>query len=142
MKVEQHIAVSVGVSGAIFVITRSWPITLSSLFVGIFLDLDHLIEYVREFGFRFNLKRFLNASYDRQYKKVVLILHAWEWIPLIAAAIWWTDWNPWVSGAAIGWLQHMFCDQLFNTPKPWAYSILWRRIHHFDHQRTFPKYDR
>lgn len=138
MRLEHHVVISVGVSTTIWLVTKSWPMTAASLAMGIFMDGDHVVDYVREFGVRLNMKKLFEASYQRTFKRSWLVLHAWEWLPFVIAAAWGSRWNPWVVGLALGWFQHLLADQLINTPNPWAYSILWRWRHDFDHQRAFP----
>ncbi len=133
---------SAAVSGVVYAASRSWPATLSSLAVGILLDGDHVLDYLREYGFRLNLRELFHASYERTFKRTFLVLHAWEWTPLVIAAVWWSGANPWLAGAAIGWFQHLLADQLVNTPNKWAYSIIWRWRHGFDHKVSFPFHER
>ena len=142
MRLEHHVMLSAAVSGVVYAASRSWPATLSSLAVGILLDGDHVLDYLREYGFRLNLRELFHASYERTFKRTFLVLHAWEWTPLVIAAVWWSGANPWLAGAAIGWFQHLLADQLVNTPNKWAYSIIWRWRHGFDHKVSFPFHER
>ena len=142
MRLEHHIVLSAAVSGVVFAVSRSWPATVSSLVVGVLLDGDHVLDYMREYGLRLNLRELFHASYERKFKRTFLILHAWEWAPVIAMVLWLSGGNPWFVGAAIGWLQHLTADQLVNTPNPWAYSIIWRWRHGFDHKVSFPFHER
>lgn len=138
MRLEHHIVVSAAVSGVVFAVSRSWPATISSFAVGVLLDGDHVIECFREFGFRFSLRDLFRASYERTFKKTILVLHAWEWMPFAVLVCWALQWNPWATGATIGWFQHLLADQLVNTPNKWAYSLIWRWRHGFDHKGSFP----
>lgn len=138
MRLEHHIVISVGVSAGVYTVTRSWPMTVACLVVGILMDGDHVVDYIREFGGRLNIRHLFEVSYERTFDRSWLVLHAWEWLPFVAFAVWFSGMNPWVLGAAIGWFQHLLSDQLFNTPNRWAYSIIWRWRHGFDHRRTFP----
>lgn len=142
MRLEHHVMLSAAVSGVIYAASRSWPATLSSLAAGILLDGDHVLDYLREYGFRLNLRELFHASYERTFKRTFLVLHAWEWTPLVIAAVWWSGANPWLAGAAIGWFQHLLADQLVNTPNKRAYSIIWRWRHGFDHKVSFPFHER
>jgi len=138
MRLEHHVALSAVVSGGVYLVTRSWPMTASSLATGVFIDGDHLFDYIREYGWRWNPRQFFRASYERKYKRVILLLHAWEWLPLLLLLAWWSGWNPWIVGLVIGWAQHLAADQLCNTYKTWAYFITWRWRHRFDHKLCFP----
>lgn len=138
MRLEHHIILSVAVSGTIFAVSRSWPATVSSLAAGVLLDGDHVLEYFREYGLRLNMRELFRASYERTFKRTVLFLHAWEWLPLLGLACWLSGGNPWIVGGAIGWFQHLLADQFVNTPNKWAYSLIWRWRHGFDHKVSFP----
>jgi hypothetical protein len=138
MRVEQHAVMSAVIAGAVWAVSRSWEMALSSFLAGIFLDVDHVVEYVREFGWKPDLRQFFRASYEREYQRAVLVFHAWEWLPLIVLFVWWTGANPWAAGAAVGWFQHLACDQLANTNHAGAYFITWRWKHRFDHDTFFP----
>ena len=133
---------SAAISGGLYALSRSWELSAAAFISGVFLDVDHIPEYLREYGWRFDVGQFFRASYDREYKKVILVFHAWEWLPLAVLAAWASGWNPWVAGFVIGWLQHMLADQLGNTPNPWAYLITWRWRKGFDHQIAFPRRER
>ena len=138
MRMEHHMVVSTVVSAGVWALTRSWPMASSCLVVGILMDGDHVLDYIREFGWRLNLRHLFRVSYERTFNRSWLVLHAWEWMPFICLAAWFGRTNPWIVGAALGWFQHLLSDQFFNTPNPWAYSIIWRWRHGFDHRRTFP----
>lgn len=136
---EHHILLSAAVSGAVFAVSRSWPATAASFLAGFLPDVDHVFEYLREFGFNTDVRRFFRASYEREYVKVYLWFHAWEWLPVLALAAWWSGWNAWLAGALVGWVQHMLADQASNTPHAWSYFLIGRWRHGFDHQKAFPR---
>jgi hypothetical protein len=141
MRAGQHVVISAGVAGVLWVAFRSWEMALACLLAGIFMDVDHLIEYVREYGLRPDLRQFFRVSYEREYDKAVLLLHAWEWLPVLVFLVWRSHGNPWLTGLAIGWIQHLACDQAANTRHWGAYFIAWRWKHRFDHDTFFSRRD-
>lgn len=113
--------------------------TISSLAAGVLMDVDHVLDYFLEYGRPFEWRRFFHASYTRAYQRYVLVFHVWEWLPLFWLGAWASGWNPWMLGLALGWTQHLAVDQAFNRGKPWAYFLVGRLKHRFDHQLAFPK---
>jgi hypothetical protein len=139
MRVEHHAAVSVLFSGLLLGLLHSWPMALGALISGIVMDVDHIPDYLFHFGFRFNVRRFFQASYEREYKRVFILLHSWEWLPLGLLLAWWSGWNPWLVGLLLGWVQHMSLDQIVNKPRRMGYFLLGRWRADFDHDLCFPQ---
>lgn len=98
----------------------------SSLISGICIDLDHVVDYAIAHGMRFRLGNFFSYFYEERYRKLTLILHGWEWLLLLFTADLLVGWNSWITGAFIGWSQHMFFDRAVNISNFRSYSLLWR----------------
>lgn len=123
------------IAGILYFIFRSWKPAVASLISGIFVDLDHIIDYWIEYGLRFDLKQLFNYFDEKNFgnrKKLFFIFHAWEWLIIIAAAAWLTDWNLWVTGLLVGYGQHIILDEIYNSsqyrlrPYVLGYFLLWR----------------
>jgi len=138
VRAEHHAASSVVFSAILYAVFRSWPLTVSSFVTGVFVDVDHVVDYVAEHGARPDLKLFFRTCYDRNLKRARLVFHGWEWLILCSLGAWASGWNPWVTGATLGFGQHMLLDHLSNGPSPLGYSLLWRLSVKFDHQTAFP----
>jgi hypothetical protein len=137
MKVTHHVLVSTAVSGGVYLMTRSIPLTLGSCISGWVIDVDHLLDYLVEHGPRPDASHFFATFRDDKYRRARLVLHGWEWPLLIAAASLVT--RPSLTiGVAVGWLQHLVFDQLTNSPSPLGYSIMWRAMHGFRYRKSFP----
>jgi hypothetical protein len=132
MKPKYHATISVLLSGSLYIIFKSWALTIASLISGILIDFDHFIDYIIKYGFHFDIKKFLNFFYGEQYKKLTLLLHAWEWLILLFLASWITNWNHWVTGILIGFGQHIMLDRLYNISTFSSYSLIWRWKNRFD----------
>jgi hypothetical protein len=139
MRLEHHIAFSAAFSGILYAVFRSWEMSLSSLLAGVLMDVDHLLDYLLEYGKPFNVRKFFRASYEGEYLRYFLLLHVWEWLPLFAVCAWWSGWNSWITGFCLGWVQHMVLDQTFNRGKLWAYFLIGRWKHKSDYRLAFPK---
>jgi hypothetical protein len=132
MKPKYHVAVSALISGILYMVYKSWALTIASLLSGIFIDLDHAIDYFIKFGPKLDMKKFSDSFYGEKYKKLTLIFHGWEWLILLFLASWFTDWNHWIMGILIGFGQHMIIDKLYNISTLGSYSLIWRWINRFD----------
>lgn len=137
MKLHHHTAFSAAISGVLYLIFKSWGMAVSCFISGIFIDLDHIIDVLREHGLPFKVKKFFEVCDKGQFDRVMLLWHGWEWIVLWGIAAWLTEWNPWVTGAFIGIGQHMILDTLYNSSNPCTYSLLWRWKKDFDFDTVF-----
>jgi hypothetical protein len=132
MKPKYHVAVSVLISGILFSVFKSWALTIASLFSGIFIDLDHVIDYVINYGFHLDINKFFHFFYGEEYEKLTLLFHSWEWLIILLLASWLTGWNHWIIGVCIGFAQHMIIDKLYNISTIGSYSFICRWKNRFD----------
>jgi hypothetical protein len=143
MKPVYHIAVSTMISGIIYTIFKSWGLATASFISGIFIDLDHIIDYLIVHGLHFDVKEFNIFFREKRYWKVTsrhlkitMIFHGWEWLIILSITAKLTNWNPLVTGVLIGFGQHIILDALNNKPNSWIatflhYSLLWRLKNNF-----------
>jgi len=140
MKLKQHTAFSVFIAGILYMIFKSWALSLSCIISGIFIDLDHIIDVVREHGWDVRVKDFFEICHNAQFNRIVLLLHGWEWLPLWALTAWLTGWNPWITGTLIGLGQHIVLDAYSNSSNLLSYSLIWRWKNNFHFDTLFPKF--
>ncbi len=126
MKLHQHIVSSTLVAGIVYLLFKSWNITLICLLSGILIDVDHIYDYTREFGFPFKIKDFFNAHYNNELSRLTLVFHSWELLILIGIIAWFTNWNPWFTGILIGFGHHIVLDMLYYKRRLQTFSFLWR----------------
>jgi hypothetical protein len=138
MKLSHHIASSALVAGLLYFFLKSWSMALSCFLSGIFIDLDHVYDYVREVGFPFKMKDFIRAGYESELSRWMIFLHSWELLVLLGMIAWFTQWNPWVTGVCIGFSHHIILDMLYNREGFLTYSFYWRWKHNFEFELTFP----
>jgi len=139
MKLTHHIAVSTAVSGLIYSATRSFALTAASFIAGIFIDLDHIIDVMREHGGKISIKDFFSICNNAQFQKILLICHGWEWLLIGSLVAWYSHWNPWIVGALIGFTHHMVLDSIYNSSNPLTYSLLYRWKNDFVFDAVFTK---
>lgn len=109
-----HLLTTVAACGVTYAMTGSLPLTLGVAAGGFGIDVDHAIDYV-VFERQRNLSpdRFLRYYLEGKNRVMVLILHSYELIALLALAAWWTGWE-WLIGYLIGAAIHLPLDIIFN----------------------------
>lgn len=139
MKIEHHLGISVIISTAMHLVFRSWSLTTASFLSGIFIDLDHVIDYILVNGFRYDSKHFFEYFYEEQHKKITLIFHGWEWLIFLYALMILTDFNFLVMGLFVGYGHHIISDYLYSKASFRSYSVFWRWKHDFNSELIFPR---
>ncbi len=123
MNIYKHSAVTFTASALLLIIFKNFQIAISCFITGIFIDLDHIIDYLFNRGMLDIIKylrhpkkliRFISYGYTK-YKpfcKVYKPLHSIELlIPAIILYIF-GFWNDILTGAVIGFLIHLVMDTM------------------------------
>jgi len=131
MKLIHHVAISIVVSALVWAIFRSFTAALACFLTGVFLDIDHLIDYVVNYGWHFRFKRFFRAFEYEVFENIFIFLHSWEFVVIYLALLWLIDWKPVAIGAVIGILVHLLLDHFFNDHSRFAYFLSYRLFHRF-----------
>ncbi len=138
MKLHHHTAFSLAASGTLYLLTKSWGLAIASFIAGIFIDLDHFIDYFREHGINLDIKKFFRICKNAQFNKIILLFHGWEWLIVICTIAWCSGWDPLMTGIVIGLSHHMILDIFYNSKNLRAYSIIWRWSKGFEFDTVFP----
>jgi CDP-diglyceride synthetase len=139
MKLEHHIAISTIISGILFALFKSWGLSIASFITGVFIDIDHLIDYFKEHGYHIHLREILDFFYKEKHQKITLFFHGWEWLLCLGITVVLTDYNPWVTGVLIGYEHHIVGDYLYSRANFRTYSLLWRWQNNFNSYILFPR---
>ncbi len=131
MKPIYHAAVSLMISALVWLWLRSISAALGCFLAGVFVDLDHIIDYYLAYGGRFRPRHLCYVFEFEAFNNILVLLHAWEWIPVALLIVWLTDWQPVGLGLVIGFTIHLILDHLINNHSPWAYFISYRLAHCF-----------
>ena len=126
-----HIAISTALGGALWFALKSIPAALACLAAGVLVDLDHVLDYIYNFGWRPRARHFMRTFKHDVLRRIVVFLHSWELAPLAVLAVWWSGWHPVGIGLLAGALAHLALDQIFNRHSPLAYFITYRIYHRF-----------
>lgn len=107
-----------------------------SVFLGIlgsvFVDADHLFDYFKFYGLKFNLQQMISSSYFTDSGKVFVFFHGWEYVVIFLFLGKISRKTFVFYPLAITLFFHLAWDQISYTSNPLAYSILFRFLHGFD----------
>lgn len=123
--------ISIGASALVWALFRSSPAAIACFLTGVFLDIDHLIDYALNYGFRLRIRQFFRAFEFESFENIFLFLHSWEFIVIYLVLLWLVDWKPVVIGALIGFCLHLLLDHFFNDHSKLAYFLSYRLFHRF-----------
>lgn len=138
MKPGYHAASSALVAGILYLLFKSWSMALACFLSGIFIDIDHIYDYIKQFGFPFKVKDFVNTVYNNGISRLTFVFHSWEILLLLGIIAWFTNWNTWLAGTFIGFSLHIVLDKLNNGERLRTYSFIWRWGKQFKFEDTFP----
>lgn len=136
MKITQHVIISAAAGAGVYAATRSWEITAGTFIMGVFIDLDHIIDYWREHPFRMDLVHFFATCEEYRLNRAMLFLHSLELAVPLALLAYFVR-SPWITGFLIGWSVHMIFDYLGNKTNNMTYFFIFRWSVGFDMHRVF-----
>lgn len=114
MKLTAHIGISTVAAASVYTITGSQRLSLSLLLSGIFIDLDHVVDYVLLSEERFTRKNFFSWYDERRWNKIYIIFHSYELLAIFLLMTFWFR-NDIMIGVAIGCSLHLLADQIGNV---------------------------
>lgn len=131
MKPSIHALASAGAAAVSFALTSSAETSLAIVVSGVFIDIDHVFDYLREYGFRPRPVFFYSVFRRIVFKRLFLIFHSWELLATLWALTFLAQTPPILLGCAIGITLHLIMDQIGNQVFPLTYFITWRLRHGF-----------
>jgi len=141
MRILGHTAVNLTIGAILYNYRPSIAGFLWFLIAGIFIDLDHYIDYVRERGISFDFKKvhdFIKDGY-KHFEKLTLLLHSYELLILLWILIAIFNLNIIWRYAAMGLTVHIFTDQIANPIVPLGYFLWFRIANNFEAKKLFTK---
>ena len=127
MKPLGHAAITLTIGAILYNYSRSLEAFFALLVTGVFIDLDHYLDYVRERGIDFNFARvYKTCTSYRHFKKMALFMHSYESVLLFWSLILIFDLNVIWKYAALGWTLHLVIDQITNSVFPFGYFFCFR----------------
>lgn len=136
MTVKTHTTSSAILALSIYALSNSWVMALSALFSGIFIDLDHLIDFIIFSREKFSFKNLFEWCYLR-WKKSIFPFHSYElYLVVFIVNIYLT--NTIITGILLGTGLHLLLDQIGNryclsryAIRPLFYFITYRALRGF-----------
>jgi len=133
MQLPKHVIVSVLVSALVWWWLRSSVAAVACFLMGVFIDLDHIVDYLYNSPRRLRVSRFFTAFEFEVLENIFVFLHSWEfalvWLALLLCVP--DVRQPVAWGLFIGFVTHLGLDNLFNRHSRWAYFLLYRLRHGF-----------
>ena len=122
----KHVVAS-GVTSVLFAfLTRSWVGTMACFLSGIFIDLDHLLDYcIFRKKMCWSIKELEDFCFERT-GKIYLILHSYELMAILWVTVYYFGMQPVWFGIIFGMSVHMLLDQIINPVHPLAYFLFYR----------------
>lgn len=136
-----HFIASFILSVVVFFFTRSIAAGLIALLAGIFIDLDHLVDYWASRPKRpFSVRDFLDSERCNVQKKWLFILfHGWEWVALLIIVTWASGWNVLLAALGLSVALHLALDTYYTINEAalsrGVYFIVLRAIRGFKKKR-------
>jgi len=136
MRVAEHTVISAVAGGVVYYFSKS-PVSAGSAFLaGIFIDIDHFVDYFLNVAFRIDIKDFFRKCTTYSMKKFYVPLHSYEVILLLIAV------NLAVKseialGVLVGFSVHLMADLSGNFTKVLSYSLIYRIAKKFDSGKMY-----
>ena len=142
MKPVSHTILSGVTSAAFAYATHAWWATIVCFLSGIFIDLDHFLDFAlhkKKIPFRY--KELFAFCADEKDGRMYLILHSYELFALYWLAVTFYQADAVWIGLGVGVTIHMIADQVANPLKPLAYFLSYRIKQGFEKRNIFrPEY--
>lgn len=141
-----HIIVSFSAGAGVWFFAKSLYAGLVCFIAGIFLDLDHIIEYVIHYGWKDlspgkvyqTCEQTTRQEGERQFPKLYLLFHSGEVAILLWIGALYIK-NLYLIIIALGYSMHMAMDCIGNPMYVYSYFIIWRMIKGFAPEMLFRK---
>jgi hypothetical protein len=131
-----HVFLTLIVAGFIYYRYRNWRLVPVVILFGIFIDIDHLYDYFRYFGFQFNTRNFFNVNtYFKPGKTIFVLLHGWEYLLILPFFAKLLEKPLKMPGLALSvflsYGAHLIFDHFSFPHNLLAYSLIYRYLHQF-----------
>ena len=138
MRPTHHMLISAGVTALFSVWIKNSAGLLACFLSGIFIDLDHHLDYLlikKELPLSYSkLVHFFN---DDDHSKLYLIFHSYELLAILWISIFAFHLNSVWLGVAVGFTTHIMCDEVVNPLRPLSYFLTYRVKHNFSRKMFF-----
>jgi hypothetical protein len=138
MSPVKHTFISTIVSAVFHYFTRSLPATVVCFLSGIFIDVDHILDYyIHRTHVTLNYEKLVDFCGREKAGRLYLFFHSYEiWFTFALVIMIYPVDLVWIA-LWIGVAAHMLADQLSNGLRPYAYFLTYRMKHGFDKKYLF-----
>lgn len=113
MTVRTHIVTSALLAAILYSASSSAIMSLTAALGGVFIDLDHMVDYLVFSGEKFSLRGMFSWCDDGRWEQIVLIFHSYELFALYALWVYFNP-HPFFAGIFYGVGLHLILDQIGN----------------------------
>lgn len=139
MRPTNHVILSGSVTAVFAIWVKSWGALGACFLSGIFIDLDHHLDYyLAKKELPLSYKKLVDFCRNDHQSKLYLFFHSYEMLFMLWGSIFMFHLNETWIGVAIGFTIHILCDEIFNPIKPMAYFLTYRLKNKF-HRKCFIK---
>ena len=133
MTLKQHVTITTALSLLLGLFWKNYMGVMLFWLGGIFIDVDHYFDYVRETGdMRISLRRMEEMFLNLKEKKFYGLFHSYELIIIGVCLNFFYLKNEWFYGLLAGLASHLILDALCNPVKARFYFFLYRLNHSFE----------
>lgn len=127
MKPSIHALVSISLGALFWYFSKSLYAGVLCAACGIFVDIDHIVEYLIHYGGKgFTVRKFLHAFHEMLFDKLYVFFHSIEIVIILWIVVSFTQ-NIYAFAAALGISTHLILDFAGNPLHFFSYFIA-RRI--------------
>lgn len=113
MKTQDHVFTSTLLSGGLYVTTQSLEIAIPCFLSGIFIDIDHVFDFIIFSKDKFSIKNIFTWCNDLKWEKLYLIFHSYEILFILGIIIYFFP-DKILLGIFLGSGLHLIQDQIGN----------------------------
>ena len=117
--------------GIVYLVSGDAASAVACCIAGIFLDLDHIIDYLYHSNFKFTVKGFFHTCEGYRLKRFFLFLHSYEILILLWLIFLLRGRDRILLGVNIGYTAHLITDQFANATLPFTYFFTFRLLKAF-----------
>ena len=129
MSPARHLGAGAAFGAGVYLLTGDGGHAAAAGAGGVVIDLDHIWDFYREWGFRDGLRRIAgNSLHGRRHKvaRLYLLLHSWDVLLALALLAVFGLGNFYLLSAVLGGAVHLLFDQFTNPARPFSYFLAYR----------------
>ena len=140
MTLKQHVTITTVLALILGIFWKNYLGVLLFWVGGIFIDVDHCLDYIRETGdLRISFRKMEEMFLNLKEKKFYGLFHSYELILTVLLVNFFYVKSEHLYGLIAGLATHLTLDALFNPVKARFYFFLYRLSHSFEIEKAVKK---